>query len=109
MGRTSLDGDVPCADCGTEENLEWFTENVFWNHVCPDESPILCIPCFAKRAEAVGYRPMSWRLLPEWNWEGELSEEHKQKIRARHDAWLKGEDELEDHRAGWRTAEGIVP
>lgn len=91
MGRTSLNGDVPCQDCGTEENIIWFTESVFWNHICPEDSPILCITCFVKRVEKVGYHPRAWRLLPEWDWVGEVSEEHKQKILARHDTRIRGE------------------
>jgi hypothetical protein len=63
---SSLHGDVPCKDCGTNENIIWFTDNVFWNHVCLDDSPILCITCFVKRVEAIGYRPVAWRLLPHW-------------------------------------------
>src|SRR5688500_7105173 len=67
--ESTLSGDTPCWDCGTEQNIVWFTDNVFWNAVCPDESPILCLPCFIKRTEAAGYRPVAWRVLPEWGWQ----------------------------------------
>jgi hypothetical protein len=70
-----LRGDGPCADCGTFDNIVWFTDNVVWNHVTresivAEEKPgsILCVPCFVKRADAVGLRPTGWRLLPEWPW-----------------------------------------
>lgn len=65
-------GDGPCSDCGTADNIVWFTESVFWNAICrstPDYiEPTLCIPCFVARAEGMGYRPTGWRLLPEWPW-----------------------------------------
>lgn len=66
--ETTLHGDIPCADCGTTDNIVWFTDNVFWNAVCEPESPILCIPCFIGRVEAKGFRPRAWRILPEWPW-----------------------------------------
>lgn len=62
---TSLDGDNPCVDCGTADNITWFTDNVLWNDIAPDGG-ILCIRCFVKRAGDTGYDPLSWRLLPEW-------------------------------------------
>jgi len=66
-----LRGDGPCSDCGTEDNVVWFTESVFWNAVCrrdPDYvEPILCIPCFVKRADEAGFQ-CHYRLLPEWPW-----------------------------------------
>ena len=69
---SELRGDGPCSDCGTNDNIVWFTDDVFWNEVCRGESdyddPILCIPCFVTRVDAKGYEPMSWRLLPEWGW-----------------------------------------
>jgi hypothetical protein len=68
-------GDGPCADCGTENNIIWFTDNTFWNavtaeNVVHEESSgtILCVTCFVDRAHVAGYRPMRWRLLPEWPW-----------------------------------------
>ncbi len=61
----ALRGDVPCDDCGTGENLIWFTDNVLWNEICPNDG-VLCILCFARRVEAAGYRPLAWRLLPHW-------------------------------------------
>lgn len=82
---TTLEGDGPCAECGTEENVVWFTDNTFWNAVvrlpndyegARDEyryaierwgrEPILCIRCFVAVAEERGFRPTGWRLLPEW-------------------------------------------
>ncbi|MBA2708313.1 MAG: hypothetical protein H0U59_10980 [Gemmatimonadaceae bacterium] len=64
-----LRGDRPCSDCGTKDNIIWWTDSVFWNAVCrsdPDYvEPILCIPCFVIRADAKGFRPM-WRVIPEW-------------------------------------------
>lgn len=70
-----LVGDGPCRDCGTEDNIRWFTESVFWNQVIGgpgtmgDPGGILCIPCFVKRTDAAGYWPRAWLLLPEWHWE----------------------------------------
>lgn len=70
-----LRGDGPCDDCGTLDNIHWFTENVLWNAVTGEqvvhEQPhtgILCIPCFIKRADAAGLHPTGWRLLAEWPW-----------------------------------------
>lgn len=72
----SLRGDGPCADCGTLDNVVWFTDNVFWNavtgeNVVHEESrgAILCVPCFVTRADHAGFRPTGWRLLPEWPWQ----------------------------------------
>lgn len=75
-----LRGDGPCTDCSTWNNIVWFTDNVFWNAVCRQgnyDEPILCIPCFVKRARKFGYLPTGWRLLPEWEW--------RQTIKARRD------------------------
>lgn len=66
--RSTLDGDSPCQDCGTNANPVWFTDSVFWNNVCTEDSPILCLPCFIARAEAKGFRPTGWRVTPEWPW-----------------------------------------
>lgn len=70
-----LRGDGPCVDCGTLDNIVWFTENVVWNAVTGEEvyaedkrTAILCIPCFVIRADAKGLRPTGWRLLVEWPW-----------------------------------------
>ena len=84
---SSLHGDGPCEDCGTAENIIWFTDNVFWNAVMPNDG-ILCILCFAKRAEAVGYRPQSWRVLPSWPWAGDIVPEHEQAVLAAYERWL---------------------
>lgn len=72
LGKT-IAGDGPCGDCGTSENVVWFTDNVFWNAIVrsqPDYvEPILCIPCFVRRTEALGYRPTGWRVHPEFHWQ----------------------------------------
>ena len=70
----SLRGDGPCGDCGTQDNIRWFTEDVFWNRVVRDNDPnnrdeILCITCFVKRVDEAGYDPNAWRVLPSWHWE----------------------------------------
>ena len=63
MGETQ-----PCHDCGFEEHLVWFTDNVFWNAVMGDEvGKILCPQCFVARAEKI-YAPTGWRLIPEFKW-----------------------------------------
>ncbi len=69
-----MDGDAPCGDCGTTENIVWWTDNVFWNNVmgrtekiCDETAAILCPQCFVKRAEAK-YQPTGWRLIPEFEW-----------------------------------------
>lgn len=70
-----LRGDGPCRDCGTEDNIRWFTDSVLWNQVLGgpgtvgDPGGILCIPCFVSRTDEAGYWPRVWRLLPEWHWE----------------------------------------
>lgn len=69
-----ITGDGPCADCGTTENIVWFTESAFWNHVVRNDDPdamdaILCIPCFVTRVDAKGLRPTGWRLILDWHWE----------------------------------------
>lgn len=69
-----LRGDGPCQDCGTPDNIIWFTESVFWNAVVggpgtmDDPGGIFCVPCFVKRADAAGYF-CAWRLEPDWHWE----------------------------------------
>ncbi len=77
-----LRGDGPCGDCGTLDNIVWFTENVLWNAVTGEqivaEQPragILCIPCFVKRADAAGLQPTGWRFLAEWPWRTRLASE----------------------------------
>lgn len=70
-----LRGDGPCTDCGTLDNIVWFTDNVFWNDICRRGDyiePTLCIPCFVKRVDTMHYRPTGWRLLPEWSWYQDL-------------------------------------
>lgn len=90
---TTLNGDGPCGDCGTTENIIWFTDNVFWNAVCLDVIPILCIRCFVQRVEATGYKPSAWRLIPSWPWAGEISPDHEQKQLERHERWLQGKED----------------
>lgn len=70
-----LRGDGPCSRCGTQDNIVWFTDSVFWNHVVRvpesvyyEREPILCIPCFVILAHEIGYRPTGWRLSPEFKW-----------------------------------------
>lgn len=70
-----LQGDGPCMDCGTEDNIRWFTDSTFWNEVLggpgamDDPGGILCIACFVIRVDAAGFAPIGWRLTPEWRWE----------------------------------------
>lgn len=70
-----LRGDGPCKDCGTLDNIVWFTDNVLWNEVVggpgtmDDPGGLLCILCFVKRTDAARLWPSAWRLLPEWHWE----------------------------------------
>lgn len=77
---STLDGDTPCAECGANTNIVWFTDSTFWNNVVRREGevvygyamkrwggdPILCLPCFIKVAEERGFRPTGWRVSPEW-------------------------------------------
>lgn len=70
-----LQGDGPCSNCGTRENIVWFTDNVFWNEVIRRRSsvwrnyePILCINCFVNEVDQVGLEPTGWRLVPEFPW-----------------------------------------
>lgn len=71
---STLHGDGPCDDCGNEPII-WFTDSTFWNAVIrriPDTTdPFLCITCFVRRAEALGFAPTGWRVLPEWPIRGE--------------------------------------
>jgi hypothetical protein len=72
--RTALRGDGPCRDCGTLDNIVWFTDSVFWNAVVrveprlTDGAEILCIPCFVTMADERGFI-CRWRLTPEWKWQ----------------------------------------
>ena len=69
-----LRGDGPCGDCGTSDNIVWFTDNVLWNAVMggpgtmDDPGGIVCIPCFIKRTDTAGLDPTGWRLTAEWPW-----------------------------------------
>jgi len=71
-----LRGDGPCADCGTDDNIVWFTDGAFWNRVMESTNPpgqgnggIVCVPCFVKRTDDAGLWPTGWRLVPEFHWE----------------------------------------
>lgn len=79
-----LRGDGPCQDCGTLDNISWFTESVFWNDVVKRHGPdkILCIPCFVIRTDAVGYFPTGWRLLPDFHWETTAEREARRSRRS---------------------------
>lgn len=64
-------GDGPCTDCGLNNPFIWFTDNTVWNAVCRDDNqpePTLCPSCFVRRIFTAGYRPNSFRLIPEWPW-----------------------------------------
>lgn len=69
-----LQGDGPCQDCGTPDNIRWFAPSVLWNHVMGgpeamgDPGGVICIPCFIKRTDAAGLAPVSWQLVPQWRW-----------------------------------------
>lgn len=60
-------GDGPCFDCGTLDNIVWFTDSELWNSVMDptdDRYRILCIPCFVVRAVARG-QTAAWKLIPD--------------------------------------------
>lgn len=72
--RAEIRGDGPCDDCGTVDNIIWFTDNVLWNEVIragrgERSDPFLCIPCFVGHVDAAGLAPTGWRLVPDWHWE----------------------------------------
>ena len=69
--RGSLNGDNPCDDCGTTDNIIWFTAHTLWNTVVREDperdfDPILCVLCFVKAVERRGFQPTGWLLLPDW-------------------------------------------
>lgn len=69
MLAKNIRGDGPCADCKTEENPIWFTDNVFWNETMVKErGKILCINCFISRAYCKYKGIVSWRVLPCCQW-----------------------------------------
>jgi len=78
-----LRGDGPCQDCGTLNNIVWFTENVLWNEVMGDPGTmgdpggIVCISCFIRRVDRTGLAPTGWRLIPEWHWETRAERDHR--------------------------------
>lgn len=62
-----------CSECATINNIVWFTDTTFWNEVIrtapspwADNEPALCIACFVKAADEMGFHPTGWRLIPEW-------------------------------------------
>lgn len=72
---STLQGDGPCDECGTTDNIVWFTDDTLWNGAVRADhwadrayggEPILCIRCFVKICEERGFRPTGWRLLPQW-------------------------------------------
>ncbi len=72
----NLRGDGPCGDCGTPDNIVWHAENVLWNAVMSFPNPpshgdpggIICIPCFVKRVQVAGLKPVGWTLTADWPW-----------------------------------------
>jgi hypothetical protein len=67
-----LRGDGPCTDCGTLDNIIWFTDSVIWNEVCRQGNyvePTLCVPCFVLRTDAAGFHVTGWRVVPDFHWE----------------------------------------
>lgn len=80
MTDPELRGDGPCTDCGTAENIVWFTEDVLWNEVVRKGDyvePTLCILCFVTRVDDAGLYPTGWRLLPDWHWETKAEHERR--------------------------------
>lgn len=66
IGMRNLGGDAPCADCQSQTNPVWFTDNVFWNFIMSKEKyKILCLYCFIIRAENKT-APTGWHIAPEW-------------------------------------------
>lgn len=69
-----LRGDGPCSNCGTLNNIIWFTDDVFWNAVVrmeprlTDDAEILCVHCFVIMADQRDYY-CTWRLTPQFRWE----------------------------------------
>lgn len=127
-----LRGDGPCGDCGSFDNVVWFTEDVLWNDVVrrrePNGDPLMCVQCFVARVHAAGYAPTGWRLLPEWHWETrseysarrerddvasvEAGERRDRKVQARgrwwhplENRWVEGDVELSDEAATSATRE----
>lgn len=69
-----LIGDGPCQRCGND-NVHWFTANVFWNAVVggegytgDDPGGIYCITCFVIMTDEEGWDVTSWLLVPQWRW-----------------------------------------
>ena len=81
-----LRGDGPCANCGTRDNIVWFTDNVLWNDVVLNDpeamDKILCIPCFVKLADEKGFHITGWLLTPEWHWETKAERAHRRELEA---------------------------
>lgn len=53
----------------SKNNIVWSTQNVFWNTVMEgvEGSGILCVTCFAVRAQEKF--KVRWLLLPEFPWQ----------------------------------------
>lgn len=69
-----IQGDGPCSDCGTADNIIWSTSSILWNAVIRPQGeveadPFLCIPCFVVRVDKAGFAPTGWTLTPEFHWE----------------------------------------
>lgn len=68
-----LQGDGPCEDCGTPDNIIWYVESEFWNEIMrkggEHRDPFLCIVCFVRRTDEAGYVPSGWRLTPMFQWQ----------------------------------------
>lgn len=86
MSTLALDlrGDGPCMDCGTEDNIIWYTESVFWNEAVRNQYPaaedgILCIPCFIMRVDDAGLAPTGWLLVPQFHWETHEEQQNRRR------------------------------
>lgn len=65
MIHKEIQGNIPCADCNTEDNPVWFTDSTLWDNVMKEEvGKILCITCFINRTNERYSGIVSWRLLP---------------------------------------------
>lgn len=51
-----------CRTCGAN-CIIWFTDNVLWNKY--GKFGILCVSCFVKKAEEMGFECTGWKLSPE--------------------------------------------
>lgn len=51
-----------CRTCGAN-CIIWFTDNALWNKY--GKFGILCVSCFVKKAEEMGFECTGWKLSPE--------------------------------------------